>query len=104
MAVRHEFGDGLRARLNREFETQLGFDLDAAAPLVEQLPARTAFIFRVLPVGYADERPVVAIGDSTDELGMDCVRRALGPDVEFVEAAEQFIVSGLVRAYGDVDF
>jgi type II secretion system (T2SS) protein E len=104
VAARPEFGTGLRAWLDPNRGSQPPADGQAAAPLVELLPLRTAYLFRALPIGLADGRPVVAISDPMDELGMACVRQALGTDVEFVEADEPEILAGLARAYGDEDF
>jgi type II secretion system (T2SS) protein E len=102
--MRLEFGNGLRARLEGDVmpdgTTAVLEPEDEAASLIALLPAQTAYLFRVLPIGFVDERPLVAVVDPKDELGMACVRRALGEDVEFVPAPEEDVLTGLMRAYG----
>jgi Type II secretion system (T2SS), protein E, N-terminal domain len=68
------------------------FDVDPAAARL--MPAATARLFKTLPVGFASGRPVVAVGDPTDELA---IARALSfvREARFVASSDAEILARL---------
>jgi Type II secretion system (T2SS), protein E, N-terminal domain len=65
-------------------------DLDPAA--VRLMPAATARLFKTLPVGFASGRPVVAVGDPTDELALARVLSFVR-EARFVASSDAEILS-----------
>jgi hypothetical protein len=69
----------------------------AATPLLEPEKAR---LHGALPIGFEDGVPVVAVGDPSNQLVIENVRRALGLEPRFVVAGREALGRAIDQVYG----
>jgi Type II secretion system (T2SS), protein E, N-terminal domain len=78
-------------------------ELDAAAvdpAAVRLLPVEKARLYSMLPVGFEDGLPVVAVADPSNDLVVENVRRALNCEPHLVVAGREAIHRQIELAYG----
>ncbi|HET8651396.1 MAG TPA: hypothetical protein VFM13_02375 [Gaiellaceae bacterium] len=80
-------------------------ELDAAVidpAAVQLLPVERARRYNILPIGFRDGLPVVAVADPTNSLVLEHMRRSLNCDPHLVVAARDALQREIESAYGAV--
>lgn len=92
-----ELTNAMATELGLEFVDLNAWNFDPAAAAL--LPEAMARRHQVLPIGYRDERPLVALANPADVFALDDLRSLLGADIQTVLAPRSQVAEYISRAY-----
>jgi type IV pilus assembly protein PilB len=92
-----ELTSAMAKELGLEFVDLNAWSFDPAAAAL--LPEAMARRHQVLPIGYRDDRPLVALANPSDVFALDDLRSLLGSEIQTVLAPRSQVAEYISRAY-----